>query len=74
MERRGFKRSPLGSVIETAWQETPCPALTVSPDTEAASVDVATSKQIVDLIGFSPSALQAQRFALDLALKAVRWR
>lgn len=68
--RRGFKRLLLGSVAETVLHEAPCPVLTVSPHTEAASADVVTFKRILCPIDFSPSALQALGFALDLARQA----
>jgi nucleotide-binding universal stress UspA family protein len=68
--RRGFKRLLLGSVTETVLHEAPCPVLTVSPHTEAASSDVVTFKRILCPIDFSPSALQALGFALDLARQA----
>jgi nucleotide-binding universal stress UspA family protein len=68
--RRGFKRLLLGSVTETVLHEAPCPVLTVSPHTEAATSDVVTFKRILCPIDFSPSALQALGFALDLARQA----
>jgi nucleotide-binding universal stress UspA family protein len=68
--RRGFKRLLLGSVTETVLHEAPCPVLTVSPHTEAATSDVVTFKRILCPIDFSPSALQAFGFALDLARQA----
>ena len=68
--RRGFKRLLLGSVAETVLHEASCPVLTVSPHTEAASADVVTFKRILCPIDFSPSALQALGFALDLARQA----
>jgi nucleotide-binding universal stress UspA family protein len=68
--RRGFKRLLLGSVAETVLHEAPCPVLTVSPHAEAATSDVVTFKRILCPIDFSPSALQALGFALDLARQA----
>ena len=68
--RRGFKRLLLGSVAETVLHEAPCPVLTVSPHTEAASADVVTFKRILCPVDFSPSSLQALGFALDLARQA----
>ena len=68
--RRGFKRLLLGSVTETVLHEAPCPVLTVSPHTGAATSDVVTFKRILCPIDFSPSALQALGFALDLARQA----
>ncbi len=68
--RRGFKRLLLGSVAETVLHEAPCPVLTVSPQNKAATSDVVTFKRILCPIDFSPSALQALGFALDLARQA----
>ncbi len=68
--RRGFKRLLLGSVAETVLHEAPCPVLTVSPHTGGATSDVVTFKRILCPIDFSPSALQAFGFALDLARQA----
>ena len=68
--RRGFKRLLLGSVTETVLHEAPCPVLTVSPQTAAATADIVTFKRILCPIDFSPSALQAFGFALDLARQA----
>ncbi|HEY0873563.1 MAG TPA: universal stress protein [Vicinamibacterales bacterium] len=67
--RRGFKRLLLGSVAETVLHEAPCPVLTVSPHTTAASADV-TFKRILCPVDFSPGALQALGFALQLARQA----
>ena len=68
--RRGFKRLLLGSVAETVLHEASCPVLTVSPQTTATTSDVVTFKRILCPIDFSPSALQAFGFALDLARQA----
>lgn len=68
--RRGFKRLLLGSVAETVLHEAPGPVLTVSPHTGAATADVVTFKRILCPIDFSPSALQAFGFAVDLARQA----
>jgi nucleotide-binding universal stress UspA family protein len=67
---RGFKRLLLGSVAENVLHQAPCPVLTVSPQTAAATVDVVTFKRILCPIDFSPSALQALSFALNLARQA----
>jgi universal stress protein A len=50
--------------------EAPCPVLTVSPHTGAATSDVVTFKRILCPIDFSSSSLQALGFALDLARQA----
>ena len=68
--RRGFKRLLLGSVAETVLHESPCPVLTVSPHAAATTSDVVTFKRILCPVDFSPSALQALGFALDLARQA----
>jgi nucleotide-binding universal stress UspA family protein len=68
--RRGFKRLLLGSVAERVLYEAPCPVLTVSANTKAMGSDVVTFKRILCPLDFSPSALQALGFALDLARQA----
>lgn len=68
--RRGFKRLLLGSVTETVLREAPCPVLTVPPHSPAAISKTVTFKRILCPIDFSPSALQALGFALDLARQA----
>ncbi|HEY1307673.1 MAG TPA: universal stress protein [Vicinamibacterales bacterium] len=68
--RRGFKRLLLGSVTETVLREAPCPVLTVPPDTRADRSQVVTFKRILCAMDFSPAALQAFGFALNLARQA----
>ena len=68
--RRGFKRLLLGSVTEAVLHEAPCPVLTVPPHAPAAASESVTFKRILCPIDFSPSALQALGFALDLARQA----
>ena len=68
--RRGFKRLLLGSVTETVLREAPCPVLTVPPHIAAGDPPEVTFKRILCPIDFSPSALQALGFALDLARQA----
>jgi len=68
--RRGFKRLLLGSVTEAVLRESPCPVLTVPPHAPAAASAAVTFKRILCPIDFSPSALQALGFALDLARQA----
>jgi nucleotide-binding universal stress UspA family protein len=68
--RRGTKRLLLGSVTEAVLREAPCPVLTVPPHAPAGISEVVTFKRILCPIDFSPSALQALGFALDLARQA----
>ena len=68
--RRGFKRLLLGSVTETVLREAPCPVLTVGSSAHEAPSEAVTFKRILCPIDFSPSALQALGFALDLARQA----
>jgi nucleotide-binding universal stress UspA family protein len=68
--RRGFKRLLLGSVTETVLREAPCPVLTVPPHAPAATSEAVAFKHILCPMDFSPSALQALGFALDLARQA----
>jgi nucleotide-binding universal stress UspA family protein len=68
--RRGFKRLLLGSVTEAVLREAPCPVLTVPPHASPGISEAVTFKRILCPIDFSPSALQALGFALDLARQA----
>jgi nucleotide-binding universal stress UspA family protein len=68
--RRGFRRMLLGSVTESVLREAPCPVLTVPPRAASAPPDAVTFKRILCATDFSPSALLALRFALDLARQA----
>jgi nucleotide-binding universal stress UspA family protein len=68
--RRGFKRLLLGSVTETVLREAPCPVLVVPPAAQRATPDTVAFKRIICPIDFSPSALLALGFALDLARQA----
>jgi nucleotide-binding universal stress UspA family protein len=68
--RSGFDRLLLGSVTEKVLRKAPCPVLTVPPHAPTtAPADVAFT-QILCPMDFSPSALQALGFALDLARQA----
>ena len=67
--RRGFRRMLLGSVTETVLRDAACPVLTVPPAANVPARAV-TFKRILCPIDFSPSALQALGFALDLARQA----
>lgn len=69
--RRGFERLLLGSVAERVLRDAPCPVLTVPPQGEpGAATDGVTFKRIVCPMDFSPSAMQAFGFALNLARQA----
>jgi nucleotide-binding universal stress UspA family protein len=68
--RRGFKRLLMGSVTENVLREAPCPVLTVPPQAPSAASESVTFKRILCPVDFSPSALQALGFALDLARQA----
>ena len=68
--RRGFKRLLLGSVTEAVLREAPCPVLTVPPRAPAGGSETVAFKRILCPIDFSPSALQALGFAVDLARQA----
>ena len=68
--RRGFRRLLLGSVTEAVLREAPCPVLTVPPQAQTGVSREIAFKRIVCPIDFSPSALQALGFALNLARQA----
>jgi nucleotide-binding universal stress UspA family protein len=68
--RRGFRRLLLGSATEAVLHQAPCPVLTVPPRAGAAPSQPVTFKRILCPIDFSPSALQAFGYALDLARQA----
>jgi nucleotide-binding universal stress UspA family protein len=67
--RSGFNRLLYGSVTEQVLHRAPCPVLTVPPHARAAPGDV-TFKRILCAMDFSPAALQALGFALDLGRQA----
>ena len=67
---RGFKRLLLGSVTESVLREAPCPVLTVPPHARATTSAAVTFEHILCPMDFSPAALQAMGFALDLARQA----
>jgi nucleotide-binding universal stress UspA family protein len=67
---RGFTRLIVGSVTESVLREAPCPVLTVPPHERAATSQSVTFKRILCPTDFSPSALQAVGFAIDLARQA----
>lgn len=68
--RSGFDRLLLGSVTEKVLRKAPCPILTVPPHAPATAPAAVAFKQILCPMDFSPSALQAFGFALDLARQA----
>ena len=67
--RSGFDRLLLGSVTEKVLRRAPCPVLTVPPHA-ADSPDGVVLKTILCPVDFSPAALQAVGFAVDLARRA----
>ncbi|MEO8520127.1 MAG: universal stress protein [Acidobacteriota bacterium] len=68
--RGGFERLVLGSVAEKVLRKAPCPVLTVPPQAKATLPPEVRFKNILCAMDFSPSALQAFGFALDLARQA----
>jgi nucleotide-binding universal stress UspA family protein len=68
--RGGFERLLIGSVAEKVVRKAPCPVLLVPPHLTAAAPANVTFKQILCPVDFSPSALQALGFALDLSRQA----
>jgi nucleotide-binding universal stress UspA family protein len=57
-------------VTEAVLREAPCPVLTVPPHAPTGVAQPVTFKHILCPIDFSPAALQALGFALDLARQA----
>ena len=68
--RSGFERLLIGSVAEKVVRKAPCPVLLVPPHVTAKAPTEVTFKNILCPVDFSPSALQALGFALDLARQA----
>jgi nucleotide-binding universal stress UspA family protein len=68
--RSGFERLLIGSVAERVVQKAPCPVLLVPPHLTAAMPGDVTFRRILCPMDFSPSALRAFGFALDLARQA----
>lgn len=68
--RSGFERLLIGSVAEKVVRKAPCPVLLVPPHLPAAVPADVTFKHILCAMDFSPAALQALGFALDLARQA----
>jgi nucleotide-binding universal stress UspA family protein len=65
--RSGFERLLIGSVAEKVLRKAPCPVLLVPPHVTATAHPDVSFKHILCPLDFSPSALQALGFALDLA-------
>jgi nucleotide-binding universal stress UspA family protein len=65
--RRGFDRLLLGSVAEKVLRKAPCPILTVPPHASVTTPAAVTFRRLLCPMDFSPSALQALGFAVDLA-------
>ena len=65
--RSGFERLLIGSLAEKVLRKAPCPVLLVPPHATAAAAPEVSFKHILCPMDFSPSALQALGFALDLA-------
>jgi nucleotide-binding universal stress UspA family protein len=65
--RSGFERLLIGSIAEKVLRKAPCPVLLVPPHAPATAHPDVSFKHILCPMDFSPSALQALGFALDLA-------
>jgi nucleotide-binding universal stress UspA family protein len=79
--RSGFNRLLFGSITEQVLHRSPCPVLTVPPHGTSAHAD-ARFERILCAMDFSPAAMQALGFALDLGrqsrgvvivLHAIEW-
>ena len=68
--RSGFERLLIGSVAEKVVRKASCPVLLVPPHLTATVPEDVTFKHILCAMDFSPAALQALGFALDLARQA----
>ena len=68
--RSGFNRLLHGSVAERVLQQAPCPVLTVPPRAPEHAPPDLLFRRILCAMDFSPSALQALGFALDLGRQA----
>jgi nucleotide-binding universal stress UspA family protein len=64
--RSGFNRLLLGSVAEKVLRRAPCPVLTVPAAAPAMTAARVAFKRIVCAIDYSPSALKALQYALEL--------
>jgi nucleotide-binding universal stress UspA family protein len=68
--RGGFARFIIGSVAEKVLRKAPCPVMTVPPHAPGSHPGDVQFKNVLCPMDFSPSALQAFGFALDLARQA----
>jgi nucleotide-binding universal stress UspA family protein len=68
--RGGFNRLLLGSVTEKVLRTAPCPVLTVPGTARAMIAAAVVFKRIVCAVDFSPSALKALQYALELGRQA----
>ena len=68
--RGGFDRLLLGSVTEKVLRKAPCPILAVPPHALPTMPEEVVFRRILCPMDFSPSALQAFGFAVDLARQA----
>ncbi|MDH4065078.1 MAG: universal stress protein [Acidobacteriota bacterium] len=68
--RSGFNRLLHGSVAEQVLLKAPCPVLTVPPHAPATAPPDLLFRRILCAMDFSPGALQALGFALDLGRQA----
>jgi nucleotide-binding universal stress UspA family protein len=68
--RSGFNRLLLGSVTEKVLRTASCPVLTVPPASSGTVAATLAFKQILCAIDYSPSALNALRYALELGRQA----
>ena len=68
--RGGFDRLLLGSVTEKVLRKAPCPILTVPPHAPSPAPHEVAFRQILCPMDFSPPALQAFGFAVELARRA----
>ena len=66
----GFHRLLLGSVAEKVLRTANCPVLTVPPSAPATTLRPIVFKRILCPIDFSPSALKALQYALELGRQA----
>jgi nucleotide-binding universal stress UspA family protein len=68
--RSGFNRLLLGSVTEKVLRTAHCPVLTVPPAAPAMTGPALTFKQILCAIDYSPSAIKALQYGLELGRQA----